>query len=117
MSWGGHKYGARRTIIDGKAFPSKLEAAVYSILSLMQKAGEISDLSCQHTVRISEAQIPWKVDFSFTRDGKTVYCEAKGIETSDYLIKKKLWKYYGPGKLEIYKGRYTNPKIAEVIDP
>ena len=39
-----HKYGAVRTTVNGRTFPSKREAKRYSELVLMEKAGEIDGL-------------------------------------------------------------------------
>ena len=38
------KYNARKTVVDGIKFDSKKEAARYSELKLMEKAGEIYNL-------------------------------------------------------------------------
>jgi len=123
MGW--HKYKAQRTIVNGITFPSKLEAAVYEILLLREKAGEISDIKCQQAVTVKQkcptcgdGPTNWKVDFSFVdcKTGDTVYCEAKGIQTSDYIKRKRLWKADPPYKLEIFKGSWKYPKLDEVIE-
>jgi hypothetical protein len=111
-----HKYGATRTA-DG--FPSKLEAAVYQILCLRERAGEIKDIRRQHCVDLGY-DIRWKVDFSFTEcaTGETVWAEAKGQWTADASIKLRMWKNgRGPGKLEIWRGDYRRPQLVEVIEP
>lgn len=97
---------------------SKMEAAVCEVLFKLQSDGKISDINQQPCVKMTEAEISWKVDFSFTNkeNGLTEYAEAKGFETSDYLLKKKLWHYYGAGKLYIYKGSYSRLTIAETIN-
>lgn len=43
-----HKYGAVRTEVDGLKFASKREAKRYQELRLLEKAGEIKGLKCQH---------------------------------------------------------------------
>ncbi len=43
----GNKYGARLTVVDGITFHSHREALRWRDLSLMQAAGEISDLARQ----------------------------------------------------------------------
>jgi hypothetical protein len=45
------------------------------------------------------------------------YAEAKGFETSDYRIKRRLWTVYGPGQLTVWGGSYKKPFIKEVIIP
>ena len=42
-----HKYGAVQTVVDGIRFASKKEARRYSVLRLLEKAGEIEDLTLQ----------------------------------------------------------------------
>lgn len=110
------KYGNKRT---ANGFPSKLEEAVYNLLQLFVKGGEIKDLVRQPQVRLTKAGIGYKPDFKYTdcKTGEDVWVEAKGVETEGYLIRKRLWKHYGPGKLEIYKGTYRRPKLVEVIQP
>lgn len=119
MAWGRsrHKFGAKKITLDGYAFGSKLEAAVYKILDDRVKNGEISDLKCQVSVYLTDARILYKPDFSYIENEQVVYCEAKGIETPVWRIKRRLWKHYGLGKLVIYKGSYKYPKISETIIP
>lgn len=113
------KYGATRSkcmMLHNHA--SKLEAAVCNILFKLESDGKIIDITQQPCIKMTEAEISWKVDFSFLNkeNGLIEYAEAKGFETSDYLIKKKLWYYYGAGKLYIYKGSHSRVNIAEIIN-
>lgn len=98
---------------------SKLEKAVYQLLLLREKSGEIDDIRCQQTADLT-CGIRWKVDFNF-RDVKTgdrVWCEAKGVETERYRICLKLWKGgHGPGRLEIWKGDYHHPRCVDIVKP
>lgn len=120
-----HKYNARITKVNGITFPSALEAEVYWMLTLREKAGEISNLRTQHCVTLKarceacgEGPKKWKVDFSFTdnKTGETVFAEAKGIESPKYKRDKKLWKADPPGKLEIWKAGRMGPMIVEEIE-
>jgi hypothetical protein len=115
--FGYHKYKAKRT--DG--FPSKLEAAVYGKLLEREKFGLIKNIKRQQVVTLINCdhcgtRMTWKVDFSFEENGRTVFCEAKGIETDDYKRKVKQWRESPPARLEIWKGIYKNPKLIEVIE-
>lgn len=118
MGWGGNKYKAKAS----NGFPSKLEEAIHNILLGRQKLGEISEIKRQQSVILQdgprEVQIKWKVDFSYTDNAtnETHYCESKGIETSEYKLKLKLWRKNPPAKLEIWKGNYRKPYLDEVID-
>lgn len=111
-----NKFGAKR--VDG--FPSKLEAAVYQLLKLRERAGEISDIKRQQTVVLQEGsrdvRITWRVDFSFIERNELVYAEAKGIENADYKLKLKLWRANPPAPLEIWKGHHMRPKLVERIE-
>lgn len=114
-----HKYNAKRTKVDGVNFPSGLQANTYCHLKLLKDAGEIVDIKHEVYTYLSLAKIAFRVDFVVTwKDGSVTYAEAKGFETNEWLIKKKLWKFYGPGRLDIYKGRgKENVYISETIIP
>lgn len=113
-----HKYNAKRTIVNGKCFMSGLEGAVYWLLCLRAKAGEIKDIKCYRSFQLTPS-VRWKVDFSYfcLKRNCEVAAEAKGKETADYLVKKNLWKDFGTMPLEIYKGTYRRPFLVETIQP
>lgn len=121
MAWGKqkrwkNKYNAVRTA-DG--FPSKLEASVYQILKLREKAGDIKDIRRQHVVDLGYG-VRWRVDFSFVdcKTGERIYAESKGVECEGYRLKRTMWKNgAGPGLLEIWKGNHTKPRLVETIEP
>jgi hypothetical protein len=114
-----HKYRAKRVNYDGQNFASKLEAAVYQILKLRERAGEIEILATQETVYLTAARIAYKPDFTVMDkfSGQTVHVEAKGLSTPVWAIKKRLWAWYGPGALEIWKGKYSRPYLDEIVIP
>lgn len=117
---GRNKFHATRVKYGSKSFPSKLEASVYQMLELREKAGEIKDIRLQHAIRFPCGP-SWKVDFSFVdvATGETVFCEAKGVEVETYRIKKRMFSgcpvIENVGKLEVWKGHYKMPKLTEVI--
>jgi len=97
------KYRNIRTAIDGYNFSSKLEARVYESLKLRVAAGELFDLECQVTVRLTRARLRWVIDFKAKdADGNDLYFEAKGLEFPRWKLLVKLWPYYGPSKLEVW---------------
>lgn len=114
-----NKYGSEKVSHHGRSFHSKLEAAVYEYLLAREEAGEIKDIECQVQVRLTEARVLYIPDFMFTdvATGKKAYCEAKGFEGPRWPTIKKLWRVYGFGPLEIYKGSYKNPILDEIIIP
>lgn len=103
----------------GYSFDSKLESAVHDLLLLRERAGEIKNIKQQVNIHLTLAKILYQVDFSHEdcKTGQEEYTEAKGFETAVYRIKRRLWLWYGPGKLTVYKGSYSKPFIDEVIIP
>lgn len=97
-----HKYGNRKTVIDGHTFDSKREAARYGVLKLLERTGTITDLELQPRFELipkqrrddgrPERACEYVADFRYTdaRTGQTVIEDAKGMRTRDYIIKRKL---------------------------
>lgn len=90
-----HKYGAERTTVDGRSFASKKEARRYSALKLLERAGDIVELSIQprFPIKINNVLVTTYVaDFVYVdrRCGKTIIEDAKGFKTPIYKLKKKL---------------------------
>lgn len=96
------KYRNKKVTIDGHAFDSKREAARYTELKLLQRAGLISDLALQPSFELipkqrrddgkAERNCVYIADFSYHDEeaGKRVIEDAKGVKTRDYIIKRKL---------------------------
>lgn len=114
------KYNSSKIKIDGILFDSRKEAARYSQLRLLQRAGQISDLRLQvrfellpaqyadtdkvyvkgprkgqHKRRCIEQSVVYVADFVYTECGtrKTVVEDTKGMRTKDYIIKRKLFRW------------------------
>lgn len=114
------KFSAKRvTTEDGASFPSRLEARRWGQLTQLQAAGMLANLRRQPKVLLTAAGIVYHPDFVYTEAGRTVYEETKGFETADWIIKKKLWRVYGPGVLRVMKsaGRSGGIHMAEEIHP
>ena len=101
------KYGNKKTIIDGITFDSALEAARYSELKLLQRAGAIRDLKLQPVFElipgftkngVTYRKTVYKADFAYfdVEKGKTVIEDTKGFKTKEYILKKKLFEYNYP---------------------
>ncbi len=117
-----NKYKSKKVCIDGIEFDSKKEAARYSELKVMQRAGIIHDLKLQQVFELIPAQYEYintgeyykagknkgkpkikkicvekacayKADFVYECNGKTVVEDTKGFRTKDYIIKRKLMLY------------------------
>lgn len=114
-----NKYGAIRTLGNGISFASKLESATYDYLLLLEKAGELRDIKCQHTVHMTRANISWKADFKAfdVKNGYEILIETKGCADSVWLIKLKLYRVYGEYPLWIFKGTYKKLYLHEVVIP
>lgn len=114
-----NKYGARATGGAG-GFPSQLEAAVYGLLELREKNGEISELKRQQSFVLQDGpqnqRITWRIDFSFIEKGVLTFAEAKGFPDEVYKLKLKLWRAKKPHPLEIYEGRASNFSMTERIE-
>lgn len=100
-----HKYNAKRTMVGEHSFPSQLHANTFVVLKMWEKGGLIKDIEMEYSVELSAAKIRWKVDFRVFHLGfnQHVFYEPKGMETSDYRIKFKLFGSYGPAPLYIVK--------------
>lgn len=123
------KFGAEKC----SGLESKLEAAVFGILKLRERAKEIRNIRIkrgvllavetvknQRTGKERKRDVRWKVDFSFERvsDGVRVWCEAKGVESDLYHRQLRLWRDgAGPGPLEIWKGSWQRPILVELVIP
>lgn len=112
------KIGNEKVSLDGHSFGSKLEAAVYQILKLRIAAKEIQTIQVQDHIYLSDARIGYVADFKCTlSDGSFLWVEAKGYANDRWPMKKKLYKFYGPGPLEIWTGTYHRPVLTEIIIP
>lgn len=95
----------RRMSRDGRSFHSQSEAGRYEELKLLERAGQIKDLKCQVSVKLSKAKIELIVDYKYfdIKLNEEVFEEFKGFETPEWRIKRRLWKSYGPGLLRVMR--------------
>ena len=94
------KYHSRKITVDGITFDSKKEYFRWCELSLLAKAGKVTDLQRQVKFELIPSQrIDGKVverpcayvaDFVYKQDGETIVEDTKGFRTADYIIKRKL---------------------------
>jgi len=107
-----NKYGAIRTTFNGVTYDSKGEAGLAQKFELERLAGEIDEVKRQ--VKIPLDVLTYNVDFVLIMpDGSIRYAEFKGKETQRFRDIRKMWKKYGPGDLEIWKG--NPPRLAETL--
>lgn len=89
------KYGNRKTLVDGVTFASAREAKRYGELKLLQRAGEISELSLQPKFELGINGVKvcaYHADFSYKCKGLVVVEDSKGFETQVFKLKRKLMK-------------------------
>lgn len=105
--------------LDGYSFASKLEAATYKKLKEDERSGLITLEQVQAEVRLTDAGILYKPDFLITDHAinAPVWCEAKGYETPEWRLKLRLWEYYGPGILRIYRGTWQYVSLHKEVRP
>jgi hypothetical protein len=87
------KYGNKKTEVDGFKFDSKAEAARWSVLKLLLKAGLIFELQRQVTYQIAVNGVKvckYVADFVYVENGQQVVEDVKGFRTAEYRLKKKL---------------------------
>jgi len=92
------KYKNVKTILDGISFDSRKESARYVVLKLMQKAGEISDLTLQpkFDIVINGVKVcSYVADFSYIENGVKIVEDVKSEMTRKlpaYRLKNKLMR-------------------------
>lgn len=95
------KYRNEVTYLDDMRFDSKAEARRWSMLKLMERAGEISDLKAQVVFDLlpaqevsgrKEKQVQYIADFTYQKDGKMIIEDVKSgpTKTPEFVIKRKL---------------------------
>lgn len=80
--------------IEGIRFDSKMEGEYYQELLLMKKYGEIKDFSCQPKFVLQQnPKVTYIADFLITDlDGSQRVIDIKGVETSTFKVKLKLFQ-------------------------
>lgn len=90
------KYGNRRVTVDGIGFASVKEAARYGELKLLERIGEIEQLSLQPRFPLKvngKLVCTYVADFSYLdRAGKVVVEDVKGHRTREYINKANLFE-------------------------
>jgi hypothetical protein len=97
------KYHSRKLEVDGYAFDSQAEGKRYQQLKLMERAGQIRLLEVHPTYELQPAfkdregktvrAIAYEADFSYIEGGERVVEDVKGMETKDYKLKAKMFRY------------------------
>lgn len=98
-----NKYGNKKTVVDNITFDSIAEAKYYQQLKWLKEAKQIKDFKLQPRFLLQEAfkkngktirKIEYVADFEIHNlDGTVEIVDVKGHETTEFLIKKKLFEY------------------------
>ena len=94
------KFGAKKTVVDGIKFDSKWESERYGQLKAMERGGIVTDLELQvkYDIVINDIKIcRYIADFVYKEESpsgeiKKIVEDAKGFETPEFKLKKKLMK-------------------------
>ncbi len=94
------KYGNKKTVVDGIKFDSKWESQRYLYLKSLEKADRVKNLELQPKFIISvngQKICTYIADFKYDKEDKDgvwehVIEDAKGVETPEFKLKKKLMK-------------------------
>lgn len=101
-SAGTNKFGAKRTEFNGKKYDSKWEANIAQELELRKAGKDILDYDTQYLIvacayrqdGTKAFEVKHKVDFRLhLNDGSYELLEAKGVETPDYLWRRKFLEH------------------------
>ena len=115
-----NKYSARKTTFMGITFDSKWEAERWGELTAMEKAGYITDLQRQisYEIVVNDQKIcKYVADFRYNKVDEygsleEVVEDAKGVETAEFKLKKKLMKaVHG---IEIYLSKKNNTNFLKI---
>lgn len=102
---GYYKYHNKKTTVSGIIFDSKKEAERYSLLKLLEKAGEIQNLQLQQRFLIvpkegkNKRERFYVADFVYEKNGKKIIEDVKSAITKKnpvYTLKKALVLYLFP---------------------
>jgi len=102
------KYGNKKTVVDGIKFDSKWESQRYLYLKSLEKAERIKNLNLQPKFLITvngQKICAYIADFEYDKehgsgDWEHIIEDAKGVETPEFKLKKKLMK--AVHNIEIY---------------
>ena len=105
------KYKAKRSTKYGVKWSSLAELHYYETIK-----DDFKEIELQPKIYLTDAKILYRPDFKVVINGKVVYLEVKGMETSVWKIKKRLYRAYCKDELRIIKRSGKKFKVVEVIN-
>ena len=131
-------YHTKKVEFEGIIFDSDPEVDRYRILREAQKRGLISSLELQKVFTLIPRQtepvevkmktktkvveqfrehpVTYKADFVYFKDGKEVVEDVKGYTTEDYILKRKMMRYFGHPIREVFDPTIDYPEIAAELN-
>lgn len=97
-----NKYNNKKVVVEDIPFDSKKEANHYLELKALEDDGKINGLELQKVFMLipkqaDERPVTYVADFYYkTTDGQEIVEDTKGWRTSNYIIKRKMFKYFYP---------------------
>lgn len=96
-----NKFNNKKTELNGITFDSKKEAARYYYLSMMQRAGNITNLELQPKIplMVNGKKLGHYIgDFRYIENGEVILEDVKSVatKTAVYNLKKKILASYDP---------------------
>ena len=100
-----NKFGNRKITHNGITFDSQREYRRFCELSLLERAGKITNLQRQvkyvlipsqkdEKGKVIERECSYIADFVYVENGKLVVEDAKGYKTPEYRLKRKMALYF-----------------------
>ena len=107
------KYGNKKTVVDGITFDSKWESQRYLYLKSLEKAGRVQNLELQprFIITVNGQKIcTYVADFRYDKEDaegnwEHIVEDAKGVETPEFKLKKKLMKAVLDIEINVVKKR------------
>lgn len=107
------KYGAKKVEIDGIVFDSKMEGDYYKYLKILKEQGKILDFELQPSFELQPKfekdgvkyrAMKYVADFKvYYPNGDIEIIDVKGMTTTDFLIKAKIFNYKFKEPLKLIK--------------
>ena len=131
-------YHTKKVEFEGIIFDSDPEVDRYRILREAQKRGLISSLELKKVFTLIPRQteavevklktktkiveqfrehpVTYEADFVYFKDGKEVVEDVKGYATEDYILKRKMMRYFGHPIREVFDPTIDYPNIAAELN-
>ena len=131
-------FHTKHVVFEGIDFDSQMEVDRYRILREAQKKGLICELELQKVFTLIPRQtepvevkmktktkvveqfrehpVTYKADFVYFKDGKEIVEDVKGYTTEDYILKRKMMRYFGHPIREVFDPTIDYPEIAAELN-